>query len=219
MVALSVADQEVAIRRLFPSFRQVCDFDFLGIWRGPLRPIARTYEIGIAYCPRVLFAGGAIIDNPYCSVRVLAPNIDLDPRGTGERPPHIYMGAAAPPGWSLCLYHPRKREWKPDRLIAETIIPWAAEWLFFYEMWLIDGHWAGGGEHPIRGDRRCPTTKASFPDLPAASLRAAFLKAGRLTGTFVSSLSMAAVLGESFRRPSLPAWKPPGPQSPIVSIS
>ena len=36
----------------------------------------------------------------------------------------------------------------PNCLIAETIIPWAAEWLFFFEGWLIDGHWAGGGTHP-----------------------------------------------------------------------
>jgi hypothetical protein len=47
------------------------------------RPIAMTYEIGIAYCPR-LRLGGAIITNPWITVRVLSPVITLDPRGTGE---------------------------------------------------------------------------------------------------------------------------------------
>jgi tetratricopeptide (TPR) repeat protein len=49
MRALSVGDQDAAIQRLFPAFRLTCPFDFMGKWRGPLRPLARTYEIGIAY--------------------------------------------------------------------------------------------------------------------------------------------------------------------------
>jgi hypothetical protein len=57
MRALSVADQDAAIQRLFPAFTLTCAFDFMGKWRGPLRPLARTYEIGIAYFPRVHFAG------------------------------------------------------------------------------------------------------------------------------------------------------------------
>ena len=89
MRALSVADQDAAIQRLFPAFRLTCPFDFMGKWRGPLRPLARTYEIGIAYFPRVHFAG-AIIANPWITVEVLDPVIGLDPRGTGEMPPHIY---------------------------------------------------------------------------------------------------------------------------------
>lgn len=218
MRPLSVVDQDAAIRQLFPAFKQICQFDFLGMWRGPLRQLARTYEVGIAYYPRVSFAG-AIIINPWIFVTVLDPEIGLDPRGTGEKPPHIYVDARMAPGWSLCLYHPKRGDWEPDQLIATTIIRWAAEWLFFYEGWLFDGHWAGGGEHPIPRDSTCPTIKPSFPDLPAASLRAAFLKAGRLTGTFVSSLSMAVVSAESFPQPFLPAWKPPAAPSSIISIS
>ncbi len=198
---LSTADQDAAIRRLFPAFRQTCPFDFMGMWRGPLRPLARTYEIGIAYFPRVRFAG-AVIANSWITVEVLDPVIGLDPRGTGEKPPHIYPNPGTAAGWSLCLYDPRTGDWGPDRLIAETIIPWAAEWLFFYEGWLIDGNWAGGGEHPTTPRKsECPTTSPSFPDPPAASLRAAFLRVGRLTGTFASSLSMAAASAEFSRPP------------------
>ena len=33
--------------------------------------------------------------------------------------------------------------------IADTIIPWTSEWLFFYELWLATGgEWLGEGEHP-----------------------------------------------------------------------
>ena len=31
-------------------------------------------------------------------------------------------------------------------LIATTTVPWAAEWLLHYELWLAtDGTWCGGG--------------------------------------------------------------------------
>jgi hypothetical protein len=30
-------------------------------------------------------------------------------------------------------------------LLSTTILPWTAEWLMHYELWLISGHWSGGG--------------------------------------------------------------------------
>jgi hypothetical protein len=33
-------------------------------------------------------------------------------------------------------------------IIAETILPLASIWLFYYEMWQATGEWLGGGEHP-----------------------------------------------------------------------
>ena len=175
MRPLSVEEQDAGLRRLFPAFKQTCALDFYGAWRGPVRPIAKTYEIGVTYFPRVRF-GGAVIANPWVTVEVLAPRIGLAPRGTGERPPHSFPRADLRAGWSLCLYDPRKDQWGPDRLIADTIVPWAAEWLFFFEGWLIDGHWAGGGTHPEASRRsRCPTCDPSFPDPPAPLRAAAFL--------------------------------------------
>lgn len=46
----------------------------------------------------------------------------------------------------LCLF--RRGEFTPRKLLAETIVPWAIEWLYFYEGWLATGKWLGGGEHP-----------------------------------------------------------------------
>jgi len=38
--------------------------------------------------------------------------------------------------------------------LADTILPWASLWFFYYEIWLATGEWVGGGEHP--GDREDP---------------------------------------------------------------
>jgi hypothetical protein len=45
----------------------------------------------------------------------------------------------------LCLYYPG--QWRPDLLLSTTIVPWTAEWLMHYELWLATGHWTGGGHH------------------------------------------------------------------------
>lgn len=31
--------------------------------------------------------------------------------------------------------------------LADTIVPWTMEWLYFYEIWLAIGKWCGGGVH------------------------------------------------------------------------
>ncbi len=46
----------------------------------------------------------------------------------------------------LCLFY--KGEWTPMKKIGETIIPWTAKWLYFYEAWEVTGKWLGGGIHP-----------------------------------------------------------------------
>ncbi|MEZ5659385.1 MAG: hypothetical protein R3E83_12920 [Burkholderiaceae bacterium] len=34
------------------------------------------------------------------------------------------------------------------RSIADTIVPWTYEWLFYFEEWLVSDEWKGGGRHP-----------------------------------------------------------------------
>ena len=46
---------------------------------------------------------------------------------------------------SLCLYLPGAGEWDRSMLLADTLIPWTSEWLYFYEIWLGTGEWCGGG--------------------------------------------------------------------------
>jgi hypothetical protein len=65
----------------------------------------------------------------------------------GEDPiPHRYGDG------SLCLYLPGTGEWDRSMPLAETIIPWTAEWLYFYEIWLGTGQWCGGGHGTPKPD-------------------------------------------------------------------
>lgn len=45
----------------------------------------------------------------------------------------------------LCLF--AKGEWTPQKFISKTIVPWAAEWCYFYEIWLDTGKWLGSSYH------------------------------------------------------------------------
>lgn len=47
----------------------------------------------------------------------------------------------------LCLYYPKHYEWHNTMLLTQTIIPWAYDWLYHYEIWLGTGEWTGGGIH------------------------------------------------------------------------
>lgn len=52
----------------------------------------------------------------------------------------------------ICLY--RYSEFNAQKIIADTIIPWTIEWLYFYELWLATGVWLGGGDHPQQGEEK-----------------------------------------------------------------
>lgn len=45
----------------------------------------------------------------------------------------------------ICLYGEGGENWSVNKSIASVVVPWASEWLYYYEMWLIDGQWRGGG--------------------------------------------------------------------------
>jgi hypothetical protein len=72
-------------------------------------------------------------------VRVLSPELE---RYNDEDIPHMYGQKY------LCLYLPGVGDWSPDKEIAKTIIPWAALWLNYYELWHATGEWLGGGHDP-----------------------------------------------------------------------
>lgn len=57
--------------------------------------------------------------------------------------PHVYSTVDQ----KICLYYPKIGEWKETMFIAKTLVPWASEWLFFYEIWVLTGEWRGGGIH------------------------------------------------------------------------
>ena len=43
----------------------------------------------------------------------------------------------------LCLYDHRKHPWMTDDNLHEKIVPWTAEWLVYYELFLMTGEWLG----------------------------------------------------------------------------
>jgi hypothetical protein len=97
--------------------------------------MSNTYQV------RVTYKLGSDPD-----VHVLRPV--LRDRSVEERIPHVY------PGNRLCLFLPGIGEWRPIDPIADTIVPWTATWLYFYEVWLATGRWHGEGEHPTGTSRR-----------------------------------------------------------------
>lgn len=106
-------------------------------WNGKIHPtpMSESYEVSISY---------KVGESPSVSVR--SP-ILID-RSPTEKIPHTY------PGNRLCLFLPRANEWSRDDLIAETIVPWSALWLYHYEVWHITGEWLGGGVHPSRPEEK-----------------------------------------------------------------
>lgn len=63
--------------------------------------------------------------------------------------PHKYEIDAENKRVRICLY--RYNEFNVFKVIANTVVPWTVEWLYFYELWLATGEWFGGGEHPNVG--------------------------------------------------------------------
>lgn len=90
-------------------------------------PVSRRYTVRITHRPPL---------DPV--VEVIAPVLRLHPGAQGL--PHVYTDGR------LCLYEPG--EWKADMPVASSILPWASEWLFHYEIWLVTGAWTGGGDWP-----------------------------------------------------------------------
>lgn len=102
------------------------------IWRGSLKPteLSRSYRVEVNYLLK---------HEPV--VRVLN---DLGTR-QGESLPHVWNHAKR----ILCLH--QSKDWNPRMLLANSIVPWASEWLIFYEIWLVTGEWDGGGDWmPLR---------------------------------------------------------------------
>lgn len=131
---LSIAKQAAHLKRLFPDSAVALSQNSMLIWKGHLQPtpLSEKYHIQIKY---------RIGMRP--EVRVLDPPL----KHYEEQPiPHVFARER------LCLFMYSYKEWSPEMIIAETIIPWTSLWLFYYEIWLSTGIWCGGGEHPPEGE-------------------------------------------------------------------
>jgi len=57
----------------------------------------------------------------------------------------------------LCLFHPKYNEWNSSMRIDETIVHWAAQWIVYYESWVITGIWQGGGHGDWDAPKNIPS--------------------------------------------------------------
>lgn len=113
-------------------------------WEFSLRPspLGREYRLRLIYHR----------DQPP-SVVVVDPH--LVQLANGRRLPHVYQ--QSPP--RLCLFLPGNREWLPTMTLTTTFVPWAMQWLYFFEDWLATDDWQGGGVHPEEANDK-PIPKA-----------------------------------------------------------
>lgn len=103
-------------------------------WVQTLRPHALSAEYTIEV---------RLVQDGLPVILVLTP--DLCALAGGRKLPHTYLPVDGLP--SLCLWW--QHDWNRSMAIAHTIIPWAAEWFWFFEHWLVTGEWLGGGSHPV----------------------------------------------------------------------
>lgn len=83
-------------------------------------------ELSDTYHIKLIYWGNGVP-----KVYIINPEIPLDFNA------HMYSDKR------LCLYYPKEDPWKHSKKISDTIIPWTAEWLVYYELYQIDGRWHG----------------------------------------------------------------------------
>lgn len=107
------------------------------LWEGVIKPtpLSREYNIriicnGFFGRPRVILYGNSI------------EGIEK------ENFPHHFKIDRHKNEVELCLHMFYEFSYKHS-WIADTIVPWAQEWLYYYEVWLATGEWCGGGHTPV----------------------------------------------------------------------
>jgi hypothetical protein len=99
-------------------------------------PLSETYRIKLVYDKNLII-----------KVYVIGKTLKIAPNR--NKLPHVYSSKEQ----QLCLYSPSKKEWKSTKYIVNSIIPWASEWLFYYELWLPNGEWYGGGHNEYPNEK------------------------------------------------------------------
>ena len=103
------------------------------VWHGDFKPspLSNTYRLKITYNE-----GGL----PKAFIQSPKP-LPL-PEGA-DTLPHVYNYCDGKQ--QLCLFLPQSVDWRRSMSIENTIVHWAVQWMFYYEMWHISGKWMGGG--------------------------------------------------------------------------
>jgi hypothetical protein len=149
---------EMAIK--WPAMRLLDWTDRSATWVGPLMPSSIEYQVRIRYeVPYAIEAFTALAVQP--RVQVLNPLLESHPDYWDGPIPHVYRNSIEPCLPYLCLFDPYRGEWSPGDLLAETTVPWAASYLYFYEGWLAVKRWLGPGRHATEEERTSGNGRAS----------------------------------------------------------
>ena len=154
------------IRKMFPEFRLVVLLPGQAIWEGPLQPFAQPYRVRLIWR---LSVSGPQIRWSYASPKVLVLEPTLVRRESEPmiRIPHLYREPAPQIPAHLCLYWPDGREFNDAMYLAESVLPWAAEWLGYYELWHATGKWFGPeaphSSNPVEQPPSSPEGRARAP--------------------------------------------------------
>jgi hypothetical protein len=209
MSGLAMAEQIARMRDMFPDLKHSEHCRWWTTWTGPLRPLHAVFTVRVQYVRRY-WVGDLKISNGYTpEVTLVDPVLTLAHPVTSDPVPHVYWRHDRPERSTLCLYDPVAAEWSPDDFIAETIVPWACDWLACYEGWLATAEWTGGGRHPARRQNSTcgMTTGDQNRDLLDHGQRVGFHWIGTKIGTFGSFPLMAAASAESTRPLSWRDWR------------
>ncbi|MEQ2005254.1 MAG: hypothetical protein ABMA26_00540 [Limisphaerales bacterium] len=116
-----VVCEQALVRRSFPGLHARIRGQELTC-RGRIQPTEHSapYRVEIKYQPW---------SSP--EIRVIEPALKFT---SGA---HMYRND------TLCLYDWREQPWQNKWHLHETVIPWVAEWLVFYELFLLTGKWLG----------------------------------------------------------------------------
>lgn len=133
-----IVSEIASLKRLYPEGKLVYNNKLSFTWEMDVKPT----PLSIVYRIKIVYRYG---DIP--KVYIVSP-FPLDRYPEKSLLPHVYSTKEQ----RICLYYPGIGEWKKSKLLAFTIVPWASEWLQFYEIWLSIGEWLGEGIHPIKKD-------------------------------------------------------------------
>jgi hypothetical protein len=131
---VSIGVQIASLKNMFPASTATNVRDKQLIWHHKIRPspLSDEYTVKLEY---------TIGKSP--KVYVTSPK-PLLLANKATRLPHCYDQKKQ----HLCLYYPDGTQWNSSMHLAKTVVFWAYEWLYHYELWLgTDDDWQGGGIH------------------------------------------------------------------------
>jgi hypothetical protein len=133
---MPIALQAGLLKSMYPGSNVTTFRDLTLVWKYTLKPS----PLGADYSVKLEYTLGY---KP--NVYVLDP-MPLDLARGATKLPHLYDQKKQ----KLCLYYPKSKQWDSSMPLAKTMVYWAYEWLYHYEIWLgTDDEWKGGGRHPF----------------------------------------------------------------------